>query len=317
MQIRNRFPWLHIFRKPEGEGDAGGGGGDAGAGGGDAGGAGGDKGTAGGDAGGKPAAAAGGDGKPVSLDWGAWANGLTDEAKRNYAKTFKDPDALLDGALNLRREISSRIKVPGKDAKPEEVAAFRKAIGALDKPEDYKAALPKDYQLDEVQTALLASMQKAAADTGLPAPSFEQFTKAYFEFESQVQAKIGEELDAYMAESEAALKAEFGADYDKKARAAKLFIDAKLNVPEFARLLDETVTWNGRKIQLGSHPAVVKAMALIGERTAEDGVIGYRSESETADLDRRIRALEQKYPIGQRTNQQDREIRTLYEQRYG
>jgi hypothetical protein len=317
MQIRNRFPWLHIFRKPEGEGDAGGGGGDAGASGGDAGGAGGDKGADGSDAGGKPAAAAGGEGKPAGFDWNTWREGLTDESKKAYAKGFKDPDALLDGALNLRREISTRIKVPGKDAKPEEVAAFRAAIGAKEKAEEYKVATPENYELGEVQTALASSMQQAAAEAGVPAAAFESFTKKYFEFEQQVQAKVAGEVDAFLRESEAQLKKEFGTNFDQKAQAAKRFVDQTLQVPEFNSLLEETVTWNGKAIQLGSHPAVIKMLASIGERTAEDGVIGFQTEAEAKSLRDKIRELEEKHPVAQRTREQDAQIQALYQKLYG
>ena len=299
--------WLRIFR--EGEGAGGGGSGGEGGAAGDT-----DQG-----AGGTPPAPDGSASPPPasSFDWNAWREGLTDESKKAYAKGFKDPDALLDGALNLRREISTRIKVPGKDAKPEEVAAFRAAIGAKEKAEEYKVATPENYEMGEVQTALASSMQQAAAEAGVPAAAFESFTKKYFEFEQQVQAKVAEEVDTFLRESEAQLKRDFGTSYDQKAQAAKRFVEQSLQVPEFNQLLEETVTWNGKAIQLGSHPAVIKMLASIGERTAEDGVIGFQTEAEAKSLRDTIRELEQRHPIGQRTREQDAQIQALYQKLYG
>lgn len=252
-----------------------------------------------------------------AFDWGKWADGIQDENKRTYAKSFQSPEAVLDGALNLRKEISTRIKVPGKDAKPEDIAAFRNAIGAKEKAEDYKAALPENYELGEVQTALLGAMQKAAAETGVPATSFEGFTKTYFEFEKQVQAQVAQEVADYQRDSTAALKKDFGADFEKFVGVAENFVNQKLNVPEFTELLNDTVQWNGVSMQLRSHPAVIKMLARIGMSTAEDGVIGFRTEGETASLQKSINELEAKYPLNGRTKAQDAEIRALYEKLHG
>jgi hypothetical protein len=251
-----------------------------------------------------------------AFDWGKWADGLSDEGKKAYAKNFKSHEDLLDGALNLRKEISTRIKVPGKDASPEETAAFRKAIGAAEKPEDYKAATPEGYEMGEMQTALLGAMQKAAHETGVPAASFESFTKTYFEMEKAVQEKVEAEVDQYRRDNEVAMKKEFGADYEKLMAGAKLFVDQRLNVPEFTSLLEDKITWNGVSMQLGSHPAVVKMLAQIGQRTAEDGVIGYNSPAEKEGLRAQIAKLENEHPIGQRTKAVDAQIAALYGKLY-
>lgn len=306
---RFRIPGFWVLFDRDGGGEGGG-----------EGGAGGDPAGGGGNA---PAPAAGGDNAAPassaspSFDWGKWADGLTDDGKKAYAKTFKSPDALLDGALNLRKEISTRIKVPGADAKPEEVAAFRNAIGAKEKPEEYKVATPDGYEMGEVQQALAGSMQQAAAEAGVPASAFEAFTKRYFEFEQQVQAQVAEEVAKFQRDSTAALKKEFGADFEKLVGIAENFVNQKLNVPEFTELLNETIQWNGVSMKLQSHPAVVKMLASIGQRTAEDGVIGFHSEGEKANLQQQIRALEEKWPMGRRTNAQDAEIRSLYAKLYG
>jgi hypothetical protein len=254
--------------------------------------------------------------KPAASDYGAWVEGLSDADKKAYAKNFKGFDGILDGALNLRKEISTRVKVPGKDASPEDVAAFRKAIGAAEKPEDYKAATPEGYEMGEVQTALLGAMQKAAHESGVPAASFESFTKTYFEMEKAVQEKVEAEVDQYRRDNEVAMKKEFGADYEKLMAGAKLFVDQRLNVPEFTALLEDKITWNGVSMQLGSHPAVVKMLTQIGQRTAEDGVIGYNSPAEKEGLRAQITKLENEHPIGQRTKAQDAQIQALYAKLY-
>lgn len=301
---------LQAYWAPEGEGGVAGAGGDP---------AGGDAGKAGGDAAAAAAAAAasGGESKAAAFDWGAFADGLKDDTHKTYAKNFKGPEDLLTGALNLRKEISARIKVPGKDAAPEDVAAFRKAIGAREKPEEYKAALPEGYEMGDVDNALLGAMQKAAADTGVPAASFEGFTKTYFDFAKQVQAKVAEEVAAFQRDGTAKVKQEFGADFEKLVNVAETFVSQRLNVPEFVDLLNDTVQWNGVSIQLRSHPAVVKALAQIGLRTAEDGIINSADAGRVTSLKEEIAALEKAHPLGQRTRDQDEKIRALYQKLYG
>lgn len=254
---------------------------------------------------------------PAAFDWGKWTDGLSDADRKDYAKRFKGTDDLLDAAMTMRKDLSTRIKVPGKDASPEDVAAYRKALGADPDPANYKAPMPEGYQLGEVETALLGAMQKSAADQGLPTATFAEFTKTYFEMDKAVREKAAQEVADFQRDSTAALKKEFGADFDKLVRGAELFVNQRLNVPEFTELLNDPVQWKGVTIELRSHPAVVKMLAQIGQRTAEDGVIGYSTPEEKSSVQRQISDLEAKYPLGQRNKAQDAEIRGLYEKLYG
>src|SRR5262245_18771338 len=111
-------PWLHIFRAP----DEGGSGGANSGSNGDAGGQKPDSGGQKPDTGGQKPDNAGGDSPAPAWDYGKWADGLADEGRKDYAKRFKSNEDLLDATLNMRKDLSTRIKVPGKDAAPEDVA---------------------------------------------------------------------------------------------------------------------------------------------------------------------------------------------------
>jgi hypothetical protein len=259
---------------------------------------------------------------PASFDSAAhyqsYLSTLTDAERKDHAARFKSVDDILDGNIRQRKELSSRVKVPDEKSTPEEVTAFRKAIKAGEKPDDYKAAMPEGYELGEVQTALLGAMQKAAFDTGVPTASFESFTKTYFEMEKAVKEKVSEEVEQYRRDNELALKKEFGKDYERLTKAAKLFVDTKLQVPEFTSLLEDKIQWNGVSMQLGSHPAVVKMLAQIGLRAGEDGIIGHTSPDERTSIQNKITDLRRKHPIGtsEYTPAVDRQIRELTEQLY-
>lgn len=168
----------------EGEGGAGGAGGEDFGGAGDllggGAGAGGGNGAAGGQ--GEGAGAEGGDegagGGGELPDWFAQISDKAGEGEtasnRDWlaSKGFKD----LDGLVKSYRETESayrnggRINVPGENAKPEEIAAFRTAIGVPEKPDGYEISGPEGVQLNE---PLIAALRDSAVKHGAPKGAFE------------------------------------------------------------------------------------------------------------------------------------------------
>ena len=58
-----------------------------------------------------------------------WRDGITDEEAKKFAKDSPDLDHLAKRALEMRQKLGKGISVPGEDAKPEDVKAFRDALG--------------------------------------------------------------------------------------------------------------------------------------------------------------------------------------------
>jgi hypothetical protein len=251
-----------------------------------------------------------------AFDYGKWAEGLNDAGKKDYAKRFKSVDEVLDGALNLRKEMSSRVKVPGEKAKPEEVEAFRKAIGADPDPAKYEVTPPEGVQLGDIDKAFLGAAQQIAAENGVPVSVFKAQAGEHFKLVQQIQEKVAAEVAQYEKDAVKRLKTEHGTDYDKRLVAGNALIDKIDKTGEVRAFLDDTVTWNGVSIKVGSHPALVNVLAELGLRMGEDGVLGGNTESENTNIDKQIRDLEAKHPIGQRTREQDAEIAALYRKRY-
>ena len=154
-------------------GAAAGAGSDAGAG------AGGDAGAgagAGGDQGGDPAWLA-----DLSADT---ADGDT-ASLRDWAKStgVKDLNQLAKIARDNQRALreSGRVKVPGSDASPEEVAAWRKATGVPDTAEGYAIdpVLDGDGQEIPLDKPLLARLASKAHEIGLGADAFKALVGDY------------------------------------------------------------------------------------------------------------------------------------------
>lgn len=241
-----------------------------------------------------------------AFDYGKWAEGLTDAGKKDYAKRFKSVDDVLDGALNLRKDIATRVKVPGKDAKPEDVAAFRKAIGAHEKAEEYKAAVPEGYEIAEPQKAMLGLMQQAAAESGVPGSAFSEFTKTYFEAEAAIMEKIEGEYKQYQADTEKRLRKEHGKDYDRRLTAGNALIDKIDKSGETRAFLDKTIIVDGVAMKAGDHPGILNVMAELGLRMGEDGVVGGVTPDERSSIQEQIRKVRSENPVpySQAVNQQ-------------
>lgn len=196
--------------------------------GGGAGASGGDAGASGGAAEGGSAdggaAAAGGDAGAADPDWYANLSADADgEAASNRdwikAKGFKDLDGVTKALRNAEKAIhdSGRIKIPGADAKPEEIAEFHKAIGVPEDPKGYEFKAPTDADGNEIplDTALLGRIAESAHKHGLPKAALEgvvaDFVQAQLDqaadFDSQQQAEAQKIVKGWGAEGTAKLAA--------------------------------------------------------------------------------------------------------------
>ncbi|WP_287459197.1 hypothetical protein [Sphingomonas sp.] len=180
------------------EGDGGAAGGDVGGAadlvGGAAGAAGGaaDGGASGGDAGGEGGAGGGaGDQTPE------WFGNVSDKpgegetaSNRDWlsSKGFKDLDTLVKSYREAETTIraGNKVKLPGADAKPEEISAFRTAIGVPEKADGYEIAAIPNGKFDPSQPEgpdnpknipmnepLVAALRESAIKHGAPKAAFE------------------------------------------------------------------------------------------------------------------------------------------------
>jgi hypothetical protein len=141
-----------------------------------------------------------------------------------YRKTlanFKDfgsfTKAFNDNMTAARAKNEGMLKLPGADAKPEDIAAFHKALGVPERPEDYglKAPekLPEGVAWDE---GFATDFVKAAHDAGLTKQQVEKLASWHLQAESQRgQNFLTEGTKLYEAEMQK-LQKTFGSDYEKR-----------------------------------------------------------------------------------------------------
>lgn len=177
-----------------------------------------------------------------------------DEKRANDLKKFQSPEALADSYIALQRRLSSGEfkSVLAKDAKPEEIAAWRKDNGIPEKPEDYKL---DGITVPEHDKALVENFLKKAHASNMTPEQAKASVAAYYEQQSAtidaIRAKDSQDSGVAID----ALKVEWGGNFmrnrnlvgqvlDKFPQSVK---DALLQ----ARMPDGTAVFNNVDIMRG------------------------------------------------------------------
>lgn len=231
----------------------------------------------------KPEPKLGADGKPITdakpdaaVDKGIWdekwreAYAGDDTKKLAQLKRYESPKAALDALFAAQEKIrTGQAKDPlPKDAKPEEVAAWRKANGIPEKPEGYLEKLPEGVVLGDDDkegfSAFVKDMHELNAPPELVHKAVAAYQKRMEEHTLAVQAQDNEQKNATIA----ALTQEFGPEYAANIQSMRNFIAAsfpKEVTDQFlsARLGDGTALFN--------HPDMIRSLVRISRELNPTG----------------------------------------------
>jgi hypothetical protein len=249
--------------------------------------------------------------------------------KKVFDKELKRLQRIADpaGIYGMYRELEGRftggglVKLPGKDSKPEEVAAFHKALGVPEKAEDYF----KDLQLEN--GAVIGAddkpfFEKFAADMHQVGMTPEQMKKAaswYYKDQEDRAARQDEADDTFRREAETKLKEELGPSYKRVTSAISSIFAAAPggsdpNNPSslFNRLLSGR-TSDGRVI--GNDPDMVRFLAsMVQEINPEMSVVepgnqgGMSIDAELAQIDKSRRENRAAYNKDYKMQAREREL---------
>jgi hypothetical protein len=200
-------------------------------------------------------------------------------------------------ALDLRKANSAMIKVPGKDAKPEDIAKFHKAIGVPETVDGYKYEMG-GREATPADKAIQGELSKVALAAGVPASAMAALSKTVTALATAQMDEQNRVAIEGRASAEAALRKEWGADYDANktlaTRAVQAFGEIKSH-PEVIDFFDKTMV-NGQK--LGDHPVMVRMLGNIGRRMGEGDFIGAVGGSERTSLQTEVNNLMSANPPG-------------------
>ena len=170
-----------------------------------------------------PAADADAAADKAASDWrDKFASG--DEKFRKRLDRFPDEGAFVKSYRALESKLSSgeyKRQLP-QDAKPDDIAAWRKEIGIPEKPEGYveKLELPKGLVLGEEDKPIISEFANAALEGNVDPKAFNGMVAKYYDILDKQKA-AQEDADAkYKQDAEDALRGVWeGADYRRNVTA--------------------------------------------------------------------------------------------------
>lgn len=225
--------------------------------------------------------------KPEPTDaerWQAMREKIAKHASAGDEKAYKKELARLERISNVEslygayRDLEAKfsqgglVKIPGKDAKPEEITAFAKQLGWTDKPEEMIAQIKLEdgMVIGDADKPMLTGFLGAVHGATSAQDFASKATAWYYRTQEEAAAIQDEQDDTFRRESERALKEEHGPAFARKTNAiASIFAtapggaDAKNPNSMFSRIMGGR-TADGRLI--GNDPTVVNwLIGLVNE----------------------------------------------------
>jgi hypothetical protein len=240
-----------------------------------------------------------------------------DKAMKTLAR-YTTPGAVFGSREELRRwrDEGGFAKIPKADSKPEDIAAFHKALGVPDKPEAYldSITLENGAVVGDEDKPNLAYFAEAAHKQGIPPAAFNGIVNAYFSKLEAEATELDKRDSTTKRENEAQLKAEWGGSYEDNLRyIAAAFTEAPggrewenpdslLSRIHSARLPDGTIvgndiTWMRFIANVGRmlHPeaSIPEGHGSVSDRLAEIRQLR-RDNPDAYDRDHKLQAEEQR-----------------------
>lgn len=166
-----------------------------------------------------------------------WDSDLAPELRTAIApKGWKSKDDAIKSYLDLERKITSKgVLLPGKDATPEDVQAFRTAMGVPPSPDKYDTAeFGEGYDQNRIKLLL-----PIAHKIGVPAPMLKELVKEVNAAERAEAVRLLTERKAKDDRELQGLKDKWGTEFEAKSAGIRqaavrlnLFTDADLNTLE-------------------------------------------------------------------------------------
>jgi len=197
--------------------------------------------------------------------------GDLDPDTAQWAAKFASPADQLRSHREMEKLRGRSVVLPGKNAPPEEIAAFRKALGVPESPDGYKIEIP-DVELSEDTKQRLEEFKKEMHSTGAQPAVVQTAVNAWYRFMDAATADHQRQLEEHRKAAEDELGREFGSDFTANVTYGNRFLGKVDPTGQFTAWAQEMEIGGGK---LANHPMLVRILAragrMIAEGTAEMG----------------------------------------------
>jgi hypothetical protein len=199
---------------------------------------------------------------------GTFAQGWTDklpEAFKPFGPSvgrFPSITDLIGGYANAEKAISAKkLTPPGENATPEQVAEWRKLVGAPDKPDGYGPLKPEKLPAGaEWSDELAGKLAEIGHKHHLPKAALADLVALNLSAQEAAAQKNGTDAEAYVAQQTEALKKEWGQGYEENlAQSVKA-----------AKLLGVDIT----DPEVGSNAKMIRLLHSASKLMREDKLLG-------------------------------------------
>jgi hypothetical protein len=235
----------------------------------------------------------------------------SDDKLKGLLGRYTTPDAFAKAFKELRTAYDSRKPAKGEDPgelpenpTDEQLAAYRKAKGVPDKPEDYEFEIQQDRELGDNEYEIFMDFAKAMHGQNVPKDIVKGISSWFLDYQEVVAQKAADIAYNARQETEEKLRAEWGGDYRANVNLMSNVLQEHLG-SEANAFLSKTFTDGSR---LGDNETFVRLMAEISRKVG-----GSSAELYTTDVNTSGKGLEtRRAELMKMMNDPDPQVRKKY-----
>jgi hypothetical protein len=223
---------------------------------------------------------------PPKANWPEnWRDQLagSDDKLKNLLNRYTSPDAFAKAFKELRTAYDS--KKPAKDdvelpenPTEEQLAAYRKAKGVPERPEDYEFEVEEGRELNDGEYTIFMDFAKHMHERNIPASMVKEVSSWFLDYQEIADQKAAEMAYQARQQTEETLRAEWGPDY-------------KANVNMMANVLQEHLGSRTQELlakqftdgsRLGDNEMFIRLMADLSRKVGGSSAELYTTDVATS-----------------------------------